>query len=411
MFQQGFIFVPEIVSWGYAEPGDLRLKRCRFLSARPVWVEIDLAAIASNMAEIRRITSPTTGVMAVVKANGYGHGAIEVSRAVLAGGADWLGVARIDEGLLLREAGIKAPILVLGYLTPEQSVDVVRGCLSQAVYSRAMALSLAETGAAAGTRARVHFKIDTGMGRLGWQAGEEASVRAILDLARNPHLEIEGIFTHLAAADSANQDYTKEQFSKFMALIERLRREGLEIPLKHVANSAALMGMPETHLDLVRAGIIVYGLYPSAEVDKGLIKLLPAMSLKARVAHVKDVPAGFKVSYGCTYATEKNTVIATLPLGYADGYPRLLSSKGQVLLHGCRAPVVGRVCMDQVMVDVGHIPGVGVGDEAVLIGRQGTEEITADDVAAMLGTINYEVVCMISYRVPRVYVGPGSFLK
>ncbi|NQS75617.1 MAG: alanine racemase [Peptococcaceae bacterium] len=378
------------------------------MSARPVWAEIDLAAITSNMVEIRRIASPTARVMAVVKANGYGHGAVEVSRTVLAGGADWLGVARTDEGLLLREAGIRAPILVLGFLTPEQSVDAVRGCLSQAVYSRAMALSLAEAAAAAGTRARIHFKIDTGMGRLGWQVGEEASVRAILDLARNPHLEVEGIFTHFAAADAANLDYTKEQFSKFVALIVRLRREGLEIPLKHAANSAALMNMPEAHLDLVRAGIIVYGLYPSAEVDKGLIKLRPAMSLKAQVAHVKDVPAGFKVSYGCTYSTKKSTVIATLPLGYADGYSRLLSSKGQALLHGRKAPVVGRVCMDQFMVDVGHIPGVRVGDEAVLIGRQGPAEITADDLAAMLGSINYEVVCLVNGRVPRVYVGSVS---
>lgn len=374
------------------------------MSVRPVWAEIDLDAIAGNMIEIRRATSPSAKVMAVVKANGYGHGAVEVSRTVLAGGADWLGVARTDEGLSLREAGIEAPILVLGYLTPEQSLDVVRGRLSQAVYTRAMALDLAETAAAAGMRARIHFKIDTGMGRLGWLAGPEA-VSDILDLARNRYLEPEGIFTHFAAADSADKGYTKEQFFKFTAMIEELRRNGLEIPIKHAANSAAIMEMPETHLDLVRAGIIVYGLYPSDEVDKSLIELRPVMSLKARVAFVKDVPAGFKVSYGCAHITEKSTVIATLPLGYADGYSRLLSAKGCALLHGRRAPVVGRVCMDQIMVDVGHIPGVKVGDEAVLIGRQGDQEITAGDVAGILGAINYEVVCMISHRVPRIYLG------
>jgi alanine racemase len=340
--------------------------------------------------------------MAVVKANGYGHGAVEVSRIVLANGADWLGVARLDEGLTLREAGIKAPILILGYLPPEQSAAVVRSSLSQAVYTREMALALAEAASAEGSRARVHLKIDTGMGRIGWVAGPGAA-REILTLARNRHLEVEGIFTHFAAADLADKAYTKDQLAKFTTLIEELRRNGLEIPIKHAANSAALMEMPETHLDLVRAGIIIYGLYPSDEVDHSRIKLRPVMSLKAKVAYVKEVPAGFKVSYGCTYNTEKNTVIATLPLGYADGYSRLLSSKGCALLHGRRAPVIGRVCMDQIMVDVGHIPGTAVGDEAVLVGRQGEQEITADEIAGLLGTINYEVVCMVSHRVPRVY--------
>lgn len=376
------------------------------MSDIPVWAEIDLEALTSNMREIRRITSPSAKIMAVVKANGYGHGAVEVSRAVLACGADWLGVARVDEGLLLREAGIESPILVLGYLTPEQFPDLIRGRLSLAVYRRDLALALAETAAAARTRARIHFKIDTGMGRLGWLAGAKA-VRDILELAGNRHLEAEGIFTHFAAADSADPGYTRKQFSRFTAMIDELRRNGLEIPIKHAANSAALMEMPETHLDLVRPGIILYGLYPSGEVNKNVIKLRPAMSLKAKVAHVKSVPAGFKVSYGCTHTTEKSTVIATLPLGYADGYSRLLSAKGYALIHGRRAPVVGRVCMDQIMVEVGHIPGVKVGDEAVLIGRQADQEITADDIAEKLGTINYEVLCMVSHRVPRIYPGSG----
>lgn len=373
------------------------------MSVIPVWAEINLDALAGNISEIRRITSASAKVMAVVKANGYGHGAAEVSRAVLAAGTDWLGVARVDEGLSLREDGIEAPILILGYSPPEQSREVVRGRLSQAVFTRDMALALAEAAAAERTRARIHFKIDTGMGRIGWVAGPDA-VRDILELAGNRHLEAEGVFTHFAASDTADKAYTEEQLFRFTKLVEDLRRNGLEIPIKHAANSAALIEMPETHLDLVRAGIIVYGLYPSDEVDHGLIKLRPVMSLKAKVAYVKEVPAGFKVSYGCTYSTEKSTVIATLPLGYADGYSRLLSSKGCALIHGRRAPVAGRVCMDQVMVDVGHIPGVKVGDEAVLIGRQGDQEITADDVAGMLDTINYEVVCMVSHRVPRVYI-------
>jgi len=372
------------------------------MSVIPVWAEIDLNALTSNISEVRRLTNPTAKIMAIVKANAYGHGAVKVSRTVLSGGADWLGVARLDEGISLREAGIGAPILILGYLPPEQSADVVRSSLSQAIYTSDMALALADAAAAEGTRAKVHLKIDTGMGRIGWVAGPEA-VREILILARNRHLEVEGIFTHFAAADLVDKKYTKEQFAKFTGLIEDLRRNGLEIPIKHAANSASLMEMPETHLDMVRAGIILYGLYPSDEVDHSRIKLHPVMSLKAKVAFVKRVPAGFKVSYGCTYITENATVIATLPLGYADGYSRLLSSKGYALIHGRRAPVVGRVCMDQIMVDVGHIPGVAVGDEAVLIGHQGEQEITADEFAGLLGTINYEVVCMISHRVPRVY--------
>jgi len=377
------------------------------LSVFPVWAEVDLAAISHNVHEIRKKASSSAKVMAVVKANAYGHGAVEVSRTALASGADWLGVARVVEGIALRESGIEAPVLVLGYITPEQSVEVVRSRLSQAVYTREMALALARVAATEGLKAKVHLKVDTGMGRIGWVVGSGAA-REILELARNPHLEVEGIFTHFAAADMADKKYTLEQYARFMEIIMELRKNGLEIPLRHAANSAAIMEMPETHLDLVRAGIIVYGLYPSAEVDHGILKLRPAMSLKANVAYVKNVPAGFKVSYGCTYTTKAPTVIATLPLGYADGYARLLSSRGEALLHGLRAPVVGRVCMDQVMVDVGHIPGVKAGDEAVLLGRQGDQEISADEVAAKIGTINYEVVCMVSYRVPRVYMGSGS---
>ncbi|HOV79446.1 MAG TPA: alanine racemase [Bacillota bacterium] len=373
------------------------------MSELPVWAEIDLAAIAHNVREIRRVTNPPAKVMAVVKANGYGHGAVEVGRTALDNGAEWLGVARVTEAVALREAGIGAPILILGYIPPEQSGEVVRHRISQAVYTRDMALALSEAAGREGVRARVHVKVDTGMGRIGWLAGPGAAGE-ILSLASMPNIEIEGIFTHFAAADSADKKYSRRQFERFVEIIELLRRKGLEFPIKHAANSAALMELPETHLDMVRTGIAVYGLYPSDEVDRGIVALRPAMTLKARVAYVKEVPAGFKISYGCTHTTTGPTVIATLPLGYADGYSRLLSSRGEALLRGCRAPVVGRVCMDQVMVDVGHIPGVREGDEAVLIGRQGGEEIPADEVAAKLGTINYEVTCMVSYRVPRVYV-------
>lgn len=373
------------------------------MSVYPVWAEINLDAIAANVREIRRITNPSAKVLAVVKANGYGHGAVEVSRVALANGAQWLGVARLSEGVALREAGITAPVLILSYVPPEQVEEVVRYRLSQAVYTRDMARLLAEAAAREGTRAKVHIKIDTGMGRIGWVAGR-GIVQEIFSLAQIPHLEIEGIFTHFAAADSSDKKYTIRQLDLFLEITEMLRRGGLDIPLKHTANSPALMEMPETHLDLVRAGIIVYGLYPSDRAGQNNLLLRPAMSLKAKVAYVKKVPAGYKISYGCTYTTTSPTTIATLPLGYADGYPRSLSSKGEVLLGGRRVPVVGRVCMDQIMVDAGPASEVAMGDEAVLIGRQGDEEITAGEIAGRLGTINYEVVCMISYRVPRIYV-------
>lgn len=372
------------------------------MSVYPVWAEINLDAIANNVREIRRVTKSTVKILAVVKANGYGHGSIEVSRVALANGATWLGVARISEGVALREAGLEAPVLVLGYIPPEQAVEVVRHRLSQAVYTRDMALELAEAAARVGTRAKVHIKVDTGMGRIGLVSGP-GIVDEILRLAKTPNLDVEGIFTHFANAD-ADKNYTKMQLERFLDITEALRKGGLDIPLKHAANSPALMEMPETHLDMVRAGIIVYGLNPSDRLNQSGLKLCPAMSLKAKVAYVKIVPAGFKVSYGCTYTTAKPTVIATLPLGYADGYPRSLSSKGEVLLNGRRMPVIGRVCMDQIMVDAGNGSDIKMGDEAVLIGRQDDEEITADDIAMKLGTINYEVVCMISLRVPRIYI-------
>lgn len=368
----------------------------------PVWAEINLGAVAHNILEIRRATSPDARIMAVVKANGYGHGGFEVGRTALANGASWLGVARVAEGVALREAGIGAPVLVMGYTAPEQSGEAVRYDLAQAVYTTAMGEIMAAAAKKEGLKAKVHVKVDTGMGRLGWRG--PSTVPEILALAKMEHLEIEGVFSHFAAADAEDKSYTKRQLESFLERLEELRKEGFDAPLRHIANSAAIIDMPETHLDMVRAGIAVYGLYPSGEVDKKRVTLSPAMSLKARVALVKEVPAGFSISYGCTYTTGRRTVIATLPLGYADGYPRLLSSRGEALLSGQRAPVVGRVCMDQLMVDVGHIPGVGIGDEAVLFGRQGEEEISADEVAAKLGTINYEVVCLVSGRVPRVFV-------
>lgn len=369
----------------------------------PAWAEIDLKALANNIREVRRVTDQRAEVMAVVKANAYGHGAVEVSRTVLAGGATRLAVARSAEGAELRRAGIEAPILILGY-TPEGLIpEVAEYGLEQTVYSVEYARRVNDRAAALGVKIPVHIKIDTGMGRLGVVAGTGSGASSVKEIASLPHLEPVGIFTHFAAADSADKSYTLTQWEKFTGILEQLRREGLEFPLRHCANSAAVIDMPESALNMVRAGIILYGLYPSPEVNMQRVDLKPVMSFKTRVAHVKEVPAGFSVSYGCTYKTERRSVIATIPVGYADGYSRRLSSKGEVLIRGRRAPVVGRVCMDQCMVDVSDIPGIEYGDEVLLFGRQGDRLLPVEDVAGWIGTINYEVVCMVAARVPRLF--------
>lgn len=373
------------------------------MSEVPVWAEINLEAIAHNLREIRRVTSPKAEIMAVVKANAYGHGAVEVSRVALAQGASRLAVARATEGAVLRQAGIEAPILLLGFTPPAQLSLVLQEGLIQTIYSREMAEMLADEARKRGVVAPVHIKVDTGMGRIGFTSGPDAMAE-VLAVASMSWLRIEGIFTHFASADARNKTYALGQYESFVEFIELLRRNGLEFPLHHCANSAAIIDLPETHLDLVRSGIITYGLFPSEEVDKTRIDLRPAMAFKAKVAHVKKVPAGFKVSYGCTYETPKPTVIATLPVGYADGYSRLLSSRGEVLLHGRRASVVGRVCMDQCMIDVGHIPEVHPGDEVLLFGVHGDGALPVEEVASKMGTINYEAVCMVSARVPRIYI-------
>ena len=380
-----------------------------------IWAEIDLSAIAHNVAELRRITRPAARLMAVVKANGYGHGAVEIARTALANGAEWLGVARLSEAVHLREAGIGAPILIFGYTPPAAAGRLVEYDLRQSVYSLATASAYSAAAAAQGKRIRVHLKVDTGMGRLGLvpaalsgrEAGRAAGrefTREAAEITRLPGLKVEGIFTHFAAADSADRSYAERQLALFLEVVSDLRAAGLEFALRHAANSAAVIQIPESHLDLVRPGIALYGLRPSAETDLSGISIQPAMTLKTRIIHLKSVPAGACISYGMTYRTPTPTVIATIPAGYADGYRRRFSSKGEMLVGGRRVPVVGRVCMDLTMLDVGALPGVQLEDEVVIFGKQGNESISADDLAQALGTINYEMVCDITARVPRVYV-------
>lgn len=376
------------------------------------WAEIDLSAIAHNVRELRRITEPRARLMIAVKANAYGHGTVPVARAGLENGADQLGVARIEEGIELRRAGIRAPILVFGYTPAGLAPALVDHDLTASVFSLQGA-ALLDAAVPGDRRLAVHLKVDTGMGRMGLLPDKRrcaggvnpgpGAVEEVLGIAALKNLRLEGIWTHFAVSDEADKSYTLQQLQLFQELIQSLEEKRLTIGLHHAANSGAIIDMPESHLDMVRAGISVYGLYPSADVDTNKIHLRPALTLKARITHVKQVPAGTRISYGGTWQSSRPTTIATVPVGYGDGYSRSLSNRGQMLVHGQRASIVGRVCMDLTMLDVGHIDNVQVEDEVVIIGRQGDDVISADEVAAQLNTINYEVVTALMQRVPRIY--------
>jgi alanine racemase len=369
---------------------------------RPTWAEIDLGAIAHNIRVIKEHVGPKTKVMAVVKADGYGHGAVPVAKASLAAGAEYLAVATADEAVELREAGIRAPILVLGTSFPGCGEDkLVELDITQTVCTLALAEAIERAAAARGKRALVHVKVETGMGRIGVPAEEGADF--IARLKEFPHLEIEGLFTHFAAADEEDKAYTWKQYKRFMKLVQELEERDLGVPpLKHVCNSAAICDLPEMHLDMVRPGAILYGFHPGPHVVKRL-PLQPALSLKSRIVFLKGVEAGARLSYGLTYTAARATRIATIPIGYADGYRRLFSNRSEVLVRGRRAPVVGRVCMDQCLIDVGQIPAVAIGDEVTLIGRQGDEEITAIELADLAGSLAIDLTCGIGKRVPRLY--------
>lgn len=368
---------------------------------RPTRAEINLANLRHNLRQFRRHLPAATRLMAVVKADGYGHGAVEIARHALTEGADYLGVALVEEGIVLRKAGLMAPILVFGSPPPELVPLFFEHRLIPTVYSMDLAQRFSAEAQQRGEQILLHVKVDTGMGRVGiFPPGDAAQFLAALQTM--PGLQVEGIYTHMAAADEKDRRYTERQLGIFKRLLGILEEKGLCPPLKHAANSAAAMLYPSAWLDMVRLGISMYGHYPSNEVAWPL-DLKPLLTLKSSIAFLKEVPAGTAISYGCTYTTMERASIATIPLGYADGYNRLLSNRGCVLVGRQRAPVVGRVCMDQFLVRVDAISDVKAGDEVVLLGRQGEEEITAEDIAALLGTINYEVLCAISARVPRVY--------
>lgn len=384
------------------------------MDASLVTAEIDLKAIAHNIKELRRITNEKAKLMAVVKANAYGHGAIEIANCALQNGAEILGVARIEEGIQIRNAGIQTPILIFGYTLPEQAASLMEYDLIHSVHTSLAAQDLSKAVASLGKKLKIHLKVDTGMGRLGLLPQDYKSknpdaisadtIEETLAIAGLEGLELEGIYTHFATADSADKSYAEDQLNLFMNYLKRLRKAGLEPSVRHAANSAALIDMPQSHLDMVRPGIAIYGLNPSDEIINRQVTLKPAMALKSKIIQLKEVPAGFTVSYGITYKTQKPTTIATVPVGYADGLNRLLSSRGQMLVHGRRAPIIGRVCMDLTMLDVGHIDRIQMGDEVVIFGRQRNAFLTVDEMASLLNTINYEIVTGITARVPRVYL-------
>lgn len=359
------------------------------------YAEISLEAIKHNIAQIKEFIDPGVKFMAVVKANAYGHGSVAVSRAAVEAGADYLGVANLQEALELREAGILSPILILTESPTSVADEIIQHGLTQTVYSFSEAKALSEESEKRKKPVRVHIKIDTGMGRVGVLPSE--AMAFITKVASLPGLALEGVFTHFAKAEDPEDKFTAEQFNKFQQIIAR----AAHIPLKHSANSAAALFHRETHLDMVRVGLMMYGLYPQGN-SRRLINLKPALSFKSRITYLKKVPAGTPLSYGSTYATPGETTIATIPVGYADGFSRRLSNRGQVLIRGRRYPVVGRVTMDLTMVNVGN-GKVEMGDEVALIGEQDGQGISADEIAALEDTISYEVVCSIGKRVPRVY--------
>ena len=368
------------------------------------WASVDLAALSQNYRSIRRFLTPGCRYLAIVKADGYGHGAATVASLLQKEGADWFGVATMEEALKLRRQGIYRPILVLGYTDPTAAAVLASNTITQTLFSEEYALQLAQEAARAGCTVDCHVKIDTGMSRLGFEAENPGTVPLIEQLAAESRLHLTGIFTHFAVADEdteVSREFTERQFTLFMQVCNRLQAAGVNVGLRHCCNSAGTLLHPDYHLDMCRIGLSQYGLDPDPCM-KDLLQIRPAMSLYTVVSMVKEIPAGATVSYGRQYTAPSPRRIATVAIGYADGYPRALSNRAEMLLHGKRAPVVGRVCMDQLMLDVTDIPEARMGDIAVAAGCEGDESITFDDWARWAGTINYEVLCGISKRVPRL---------
>lgn len=377
---------------------------------RPVYAEIDLDAIAYNMKNIKNLAKDKE-VIAVVKADCYGHGALDVVPTLLENGASRLAVAVLTEGIELRNDNINAPIMILGYTPSYLNEELIKYDLEQTVYDLDYAKELSKAALSLNKKAKVHIAIDTGMGRIGFLPTEKA-IDDICKICSLEGLEVIGIFTHFSTSDEKDKEYTNEQFEKFTDLLKKLSNLNIELPIKHVSNSGAIMDMPETYLDAVRAGIILYGYYPSNEVKKENLSLKPALTLKATITRVQEMDAGMSISYGRTFKTKRRSLIATIPIGYADGYSRLLAKNAKVIINGQFAPIVGRICMDQCMIDITDINSdIKVGDEVIILGEQDGLRFNADNFAEIMGTINYEILCMLKYRIPRVYVKNGKIFN
>ncbi len=371
---------------------------------RPVWAEINLDDLAHNIREVRRIVAKDSKVMAVIKADGYGHGASAIGQTLLDNGADYFAVATLSEAIRLRADYPETPILILGYTPNHLAPDVVHYRLTQTIYNIEQAQAFDNCAKQMNLKIKVHLKVDSGMSRLGFMWNDQSD--AILRCFDCQNLIIEGIYTHFARADEADKSVTHEQAKRYLAVVKKIESAGFSIALKHVSNSAAIIDLPEYNFDMVRAGIMLYGLYPSQDVDMTRVSLRQAMQLRAEVANVKLLPAGSGVSYGHRYVTPQQQIVATLPLGYADGFTRMLSGKSDVLHNGRRLPLIGRICMDQSMVAADST--VKIGDVVTLFGHDGGQFKSIDELATALDTINYEIVCMIGKRVPRCYYRDGQ---
>ncbi|MBR1873486.1 MAG: alanine racemase [Eubacterium sp.] len=378
---------------------DKRYDRC--------FARIDLNAIRSNILAEKKLIGSDKMLMAVVKADAYGHGAIQIARTL----SDFVcgfGVAVVEEALKLRAARIDKMILILGFTGTQWFDEIVRNDISQTVYEYDMAARLDSIASLLGTKAKIHIKVDTGMGRLGFMPNEE-SIEVIKKISELPNIELEGIFTHFARADEATPDNAREPLKRFLDFVKACNDEGIRFKYTHASNSACIMQLPEAHLSFVRSGISTYGLYPSEEIDHSLLKLKPAMELHSTISFLKKVPAGTPISYGGTYVTERESLIATVPIGYADGMKRSLSNKGRVLVNGHFAPIRGRICMDQFMIDVTDVPGVKERDDVVIFGKSGDKFLPVEEVADLAGSFNYEFVTSLTQRVPRYHVGDQGY--
>ncbi len=373
---------------------------------------VDLEAICKNIQSLKKLIKNNAKFMAVVKANGYGHGAVRVAQKAVQSGAGWLGVSRLHEAVELRKAGIIEPILVFGYVYEDQIPIALKYDIILSVYGFQMAEKFSQKASQLNKEIRVHLKVDTGMGRVGMIVAKDkldtqieiSVIQRIGKIAALPGIELNGLYTHFAASDSKDKTYTHQQIKLFKQLLDDLEKQNISIGVVHAANSAGIIDHEEAHFDMVRAGISMYGFYPSNEVDSKKIDLFPAMTLKTVVTAVRTVPKGFCVSYGMTHKTDKETQLVSVPVGYADGYSRLFSSNASMLIKGQRVPVVGRVCMDQTMIDVGNIPDIAPGDEVVVFGKQEGESLHADELASKIGTINYEIVSALTARVSHIYL-------